>query len=212
VTLAAVFVPATDTTISSDQIVGLRVIRGGGTAGGGAGIVIKKVTSPVVFNTTNTIQTLLTLTLPSGLFLAGQILRIRCGGTILANSGTPTFTFTISYGGTTMFADTSTGFAADTDRRAWRLELDLVAQANNDQALNGSIAFGPTAALTQATTGVGEIAQPAAIANVQTNVAINGAAAVDSDAANRDLLVRVTMSVSNVNVETAMEYATAELV
>jgi hypothetical protein len=214
VVLAAVYVAAADTTIENDKITGLRVMRGGVSSGGGSSILLKKVTTPVVINTNNTIQTLFTLTIPAGLFAPGQIIRVRMGGTLLANSGTPTWTWTISYGGTTMFADVSTGFAADTDRRAWRLEFDLIAQGATftDQALNGSINYGSTAVVTAPATGVGDILAPAAIGNVQTSAAFNGAAAVDSDAADRDLLVRVTMSVSNVAVETAMEFASAELV
>jgi len=212
VVIAQVYVPAADTTIETTKIIDKRVMRGGAAAGGGAGIVVKKVTSAVTFNTTNAIQTLFTLTLPSGLFLAGQVLRVRMGGTLLANSGTPTWTFTISYGGTTMVADVSTGFVADTDRRAWRLEFDIVAQANNDQAVNGTLSMEATAVKTAATTGIAEFAGPAAIANTQLSAPFNGAAAVDSDAADRIVLVQVTMSVSNAAVETVMEYATAELV
>ena len=207
VVIAVVYVPANDTTINDNQITDARFLRQQGP------ITIAKVTSPVTFNTTLAIQTLLSVVLPSGLFLSGKTLRVRCGGTFLFNSGTPTLTFTIAYGGTTLFADVSIAGAVDADRGAWRMEFDLIAQANNDQALNGYITFSPVIAQRiPATTGVGDMLLSATAANANLQTPINGAAAVDSDAADRTLTVQETMSVSNVADEVLMEYATVELV
>lgn len=212
VVLAMVYVPANDTTISTNQITDLRIIRGGSANGGGAPILLKKVTTPVTFNTTSAIQTYFTLTVPSGMLLAGQIIHVECGGTILCNSGTPTFTLTISFGGTTMFADVTTAGAADADRIPWRLEFDLIGQGTSDQALNGQLHFGQLTAKTAPTTGVGEMLTPTAVANIQPAVPLNGSSAVNADTGNQDLLVRWTMSVSNAADEVSMEFATAQLV
>lgn len=200
VVLAAVYVPANDTTIETTKCVDMRVIRNQGP------IVIHKVTSPVTFNTTLAIQTYLTLTLPSGLFLAGKGLRVRAWGNYLSNSGTPTWTLTIAYGGTTMFADATATTAADTDRGSWYLAFDLTAQANNDQALGGVFYFQTPGTKTAPANGRGDLAVVSHVA-----APISGAAAVDSDAADRTLTVQMTMSVSNAAVETVMEGATVEL-
>lgn len=201
VVLAEVSVPAGATQITSSLIADLRVTR--------RLVTIAKETDGVTFNTTLAIQTYFSTTLPSGLLLAGRTLRVRCGGNYLSNSGSPTWTLTIAYGGTTLFADVTGAMSnADADRGAWRVEFDLIAQANNAQRLVGLASFQPGAGgiKNAPATGIGDLA-------VTTHVAapIRGTAAVDSDAADRLLTVQWTMSVSNVAVETVMDYATAEL-
>lgn len=199
VVLATVYVPATDTTIASNQIVDKRVIRQQGP------ITIAKVTSPVTFNNTNVIQTYLSVTIPSGLFLAARILRVRCHGNYLMNSGSPTISLRLSYGGTTMFDDTSGAYTADVDRGAWRLDVEIAAQANNDQALVGTWNAGVLGAKTAPTTGFGD--QGGSALGI-----FGGSAAVDSDAADRTLTVQFTMSVANAANEIVMEYAVVELI
>lgn len=200
VVIAVVYVPATDTAVDTAQIVDLRVMRTQGP------ITIAKQTTAVTFNTSLAQQTYFSVTLPSGLFLAGKSLHVRCGGSYLANSGAPIWTLQIDYGGTTMFSDAVGAMTLDADRGAWALDFTIQAQANADQALNGIASFQTPGAKT-ASTGTGDL-------GVVTSVVtpINGAAAVDSDAADRTLNVRWTMSVSNVADETVMEFATAELV
>jgi len=200
VVLAFIYVPATDTTIASIQITDARMIRSQGP------IVLKKTTTAVTNNTTSSIQTYFTLTVPNGLFLTGRQIRVRCGGNYLANSGTPTWTLTIAYGGTTMFADATGATTADADRGSWEVDFILNASGNATQTLSGLVTFQTPGAKTAAATGGGDLA-------VTTNIAtpIRGTAAVDSNAANRDLTVQWTMSVSNAADETVMEYAFAEL-
>lgn len=200
VVLAMVYVPANDTTISTNQITDKRIICE-------SQVTLKKTTTAVVFNNTAAIQTYFTITLPSGLFLAGKILRVRCGGSFLANSGTPTNTLTIAYGGTTIYADASTAATADADRIGWFLDFNLVAQANNDQALVGGLWFSLLAAKTAPTTG---IAGDFVSTHLSTPI-VGAALAVDSDAADRTLTVQWTMSVANAANETTMEFGVAEL-
>lgn len=202
VVLAAVYVPATDTTISTDQIVDLRVLVTAGPT------TIAKTTSPVSFNNTNAAQTYLSVVLPSGLFLSGKTLRVRCGGNYLSNSGTGTWTLTIAYGGTTLFADATGATTADADRGAWYLEFELVAQSNTSQKLSGLVSFQTPGAKTAPTTGTaGDLG-----ATTHVNTPLAGTASVDSDAADRTLSIQWTMSVANAAVETVMEFATVELV
>lgn len=202
VILAAVYVPANDTVIATSQITDMRVLRE-------TDIVVYKTTTAVTRNTTLTIQDLVSITIPSGMLAAaGRILRFRAGGTYLSNSGTPTWTFTISYGGTTFFADATAVTAADTDRKAWSIEFDLVHTASNAQYGNGKIFFQTPGTVTAPTTGIaGDLAVTTSVYTPFKTVA----GTVDSDAANRILLLQVTMSVSNASVETVLDYAYAEL-
>lgn len=200
VVLAVVYVPANDTTIAANQITDMRVLRTQGP------ITIHKVTSPVTFNTTSAIQTYLSLVVPNGLLLSTRGLRVRMGGNMLTNSGTPTMTLTIAYGGTTLYADASAALGASATRRAWSVTFDLIAQANNDQSLVGRAGI---SVATGATTGLGDAAGSG---GGVTGFDIGGSAAVDSDAADQTLTLQWTMSVSNAAVETVMELATVDLI
>lgn len=205
VVLCAVFVPANDTTISSDQITDLRVIRGNGPL-----VIYRTATAETTNTTAAAIEALNKansgVTIPSGLFLAGRTLRVRLGGNMLLNSGTPTVRVVVAYGGTTMFSDISAASTADADRAAWWLDFDITAQGNADQTLNGLLAMGIIAAKTAPTTGIGD-----AWSTAYNVAAVSGAAAVDSDAANWLLSVQITFSVSNVANELVVEYATVEI-
>lgn len=206
VVLAAVWVPANDTTISADQITDLRIDRGAGTAGGGAPILLKKSTTQVVFNNSSAQNTLATVTLPSGLFTTGQIVRLRAGGTILANNTTPTLRLVITYGGTTMFSDISGATTNDTDRLTWMVDLNLIAVSNSSQRLVGVAEIHILGAKTAPTTGTGDVWSTASHSNSFT-----GTASVDSDAGNRAFNVDWTMSVANASNEVTCDFMTAEL-
>lgn len=206
VLLWAVYVPANDTAIATSQAVDLRLLRSRGP------ICIYKTTTAETTNTTTAAIHLLNkagsgVVIPSGLFLAGRILRVRIGGNALLNSGTPTVTIVISYGGTTMFSDVSGTATADTDRTAWSFDFNIVAQANNDQSLNGIVMPGIIAAKTAATTGIGD-----AFSTAVNGGPVSGAAAVDSDAGDRTLAVTWTFNVSNAANEVVTEFATVEII
>lgn len=200
VVLAQIYVPATDTTIVSAQIVDRRMERKQGP------ITIFKDTTSVATNTTAAAVTVFTLVIPNGLFLTGKVIRVRCGGNFLHNSGTPTLTLTISYGGTTIYAGTSIATTNDADRMPWLSMFDLVSQANADQFLVGHMSF-QTGLSTPPATGIGALTG----AGGPITPAISGASAVDSDAADRTLLVTLTMSVSNVANEIVKEYGIATI-
>lgn len=199
VVLAAVYIPANDTTLEPDKFTDMRVMREQGP------IVLKKVTTPVIFNNTAVAQTYFTLTVPRILHVPGRQFRVRCGGTMLLNSGTPTVRLVFTYGGTTMFSDISGAAAADVDRNSWDIDVTLTIQGAADETLNGFVAMGIIAAKTAPTTGIGDAWSTASNIN-----SINGSAAVD-DSADRDFNVQMTMSVANAANEIAMEYAHAEL-
>ncbi len=212
VVIAVVYVPANDTAIATSQISDMRVIRGGANVGRGAPIIVHKTTTAETTNNSAAAIHVLKpsssgVSIPSGLFLAGQILRVRVGGNLLINSGTPTVTFIISYGGTTMFSDITAAWTADADRAAWFIDFQVTAQGTSDQALSGQFMLSPIAAKTAPTTGIGDVGSSACFVTP-----ISGSAAVDSDAANRLLAVTITMSVANAANEIVVETATVELI
>lgn len=204
VIIAAIYVPATTTAITAARITDMRVIRDR------HGIVLKRQTTLVTFNTTLAIQTYASLVCPSGMLTTGKILRVRCGGNYLSNSGTGTWTLTIAYGGTTMLATISAATVADTDRKGWYVEFELAHTNTNAQNLSGTVHFGTPGTVTQATTGIGNIGL--ATENTQAITSASGGTAVDSDAADRTLTIQWTMSVSNINAETVCNFATFEMV
>jgi hypothetical protein len=201
VVLAVVWVPAAASAVAAAQLVDLRVVRSLGP------LVLASRSTPVTFNNTAAIQTYASLTVPAGLLAAGRKLRVRAGGTYLSNSGTPTWTLTVSYGGTTLFADATAATTADADRGAWDLDVVLSAESLTVQDLVGTVRMQTPGAKTAPAAGVGDL-------SVTSNVVapIRGTAAVDSAAANRDLLIRWTMSVANAAVETVCEHAVFELI
>lgn len=209
VVIAAVYVPAGDTSIETTKCIDMRVFPN-------LPQIIKKVTTPVVVNNNNAIATYFSITLPSGLLVAGSILRVRCGGTYLYNAATqPTPILTINYGGSALWVDTGLLSTADADRGAWRLDFDLIAQANNDEELIGLgiMTNTLTAAHVPPTTGqAGNLVGSLAVANRPVSFEMAAALAVDSDAADRNLDIRWTMGgTSSASNEMTLEFATAEL-
>jgi len=206
VVIAQIYVGANDTSIGQSQIKDRRVFRYQGPT------LIYKTTTAETTNTTAAAVNILDKTnsgvsIPSGLLSAGKILRCRIGGDMLMNSGTPTVTLIITFGGTTLFSDvTSTGWTADTDRRAFFIEFDLAAESTVLQRLAGTYAFQGTAGYTAAATGLADIGGTS-----EQVGPLYGSAAVDADAANRILAVTMTMSVSNAADEIRVTSATLEL-
>lgn len=209
VVIGAVYVPASDTSIGASQITDLRVMRELGPI-----CIYKQTTAETTNNTSSAIHMLNSagsgLTIPNGLFLSGRVLRVKLWGNALINSGTPTLTLLVSYGGTTMFSDTSATTVADADRRVFAFEILISAQANNDQAMAifGGVNDWSTA-ITAPTTGLGDFWGVAG-SNETAQVGA-GSAAVDSDTANRVLAVTWTFSVANAANELVVEGATVEL-
>lgn len=205
VVLAVVYVPAADTSIETTKCIDMRMPPPRTT-------LIHKVTTARTVNNSSAANSIWGTppVLPSGLFLGGKILRVRAGGNMLVNSGTPTVRLQILYGGTTMYSFISAASVADADRAAWFLDFNLVAQGNSDQSLAGTwLLTDIVAARPTPTTGIGSWQTNNATA--EGPPAFSGAAAVDSDAGDRTLDVTITFSVANAANEFVCEYATVEL-
>jgi len=212
VVIASVYVPANDTAIGTSQIKDRRMLRERGP------ICIYKTTTAETTNNTSSAINILDKTnsgvsIPSGLFLAGRQLRVTIGGNLLVNSGTPTLTLTVIYGGTTMYTDATVVSVADATRRAFFLDAMVIAQGNSDQSLFGSLYLAPIdVAPGAATTGISGNLAFANTSNRLGTMPFGGAAAVDSDAANRTLQVQFTYNVANVANEVVVEGATVEII
>lgn len=199
VVLAAVYVPANDTTISSAQIVDMRCLRTLPT-------ILKKTSTAVTFTNTLAIQTYFTCTIPSGLLLAGRRLRFVCGGDHVWNgTGTRTVTVTVSYGGTTMFANVGAALTRSTTRFAWALDVDLTAVSNASQAATGKYIY--TIGAGAPTFGQGELGDAGKISGNP----FRGVASVDSDAGNRDFVLQLTMGSASTSNDISMKSAYLEL-
>lgn len=207
VAIAVVYVPAGATTIPTANITDMRVLVSQGP------IRIYKTVGPEVTNTTAAAIEALNkanagVTIPAGLMGQSMFkkLRVRLGGNMLLNSGTPTVRIAILFGGTVMFSDISGVSVADADRLAWFIDFEISSQGTSDQALSGRVSVSSLAAKTAPTTGIGDI-----WATVNNEGAISGASAVNADTANRLLSVQFTFNVSNAAVELVVEQASVEL-
>ena len=208
VVLAVVYVPANDTTIVAAQITDLRVAPPKPT-------IIYRTTTTETTNTAGTVELLNKansgVTIPSGLFLTGKILRVRMGGNMLLNSGTGTTNaIAIRYGAVTMFSNVETvAQAASTIRIAWFLDFDIAAQGNADQALSGVASFNDfTITRVAPAAGIGQLFQNNSA--FEQPPAFSGAGIADSDTADRLLSVLWTMT-SNAANEVVVKSATVEL-
>lgn len=205
VVIAFVYVPASDTSIETTKIIDKRVFPQFPIC------IFRQTTARAVNTSASAISIFASApSIPNGLFLAGRILRVRACGNFLVNSGTPTLRLIVSYGATTMFSDISSTLIADADRRPWVLDYDIIAQANNDQALIGTFSkVDPDIATTAPTTGIGD-AWPEATTN-EGEAVFGGSAAIDSDAGNNTLDTSFTFDVSNAANELVVEGITIEL-
>lgn len=208
VVLAIIYVPALLTTVVSGDITDMRVLRTQGP------ILIYKTTAAETTNTATTVELLnkanAGVTIPSGLFLNGRIIRVVMGGNMLLNSGTGVDQLDIRYGGTTMYNFSFPAQVASASRCAWWCHFDVVAQANADQSMAGTFQISSDPGSTRATpgTGIGVISQNTILTEGLSS--FSGSAAVDSDAANRLLSVLWTMA-SNAANEVVVEYASVEI-
>ena len=195
VVLGAVYVPANDTSIETTKIVDMRVMRSGPIP------IYKQTTQRVQANSGAEVSLFSNgsgLVIPSGLLLAGKVLRVRTGGNILHNTTTAmTIRVRVYYGGTLIFDDTGLtyGTTADADRQAWNLEFDLIAAADALQRMIGVWqSKGPTSVAPAV--GIGDIATDEILGNSPLTGPTAGIA-VDSDAADRTLNVTFLMSAAN---------------
>ena len=165
-------------------------------------------TTAVTFNNNNSIQTYVTYTVAQNGLVAGDILRLNCGGNYLNNTGTSTYTitFAISFGATTVFADTTGSLTSDADRGAWSLDCDFAYVSNSSQVMVGVFNLQTPGAKTGATSpSIGDL-------SVATHICspFRGTSAINITSGSAALAVKATMSVANANMELVCDYAVIE--
>lgn len=208
VVIAAVYIPAADTSIETTKITDMRMLRERGPL-----CIHKETASKTQANSAAAVSIFNAApSIPNGLFLSGRQLRVRAFGNVLHNTTTAmTLTVAISYGGTNLFSDAtaSYGATADADRQPWFLDFTITAQANNNQRMGGFFkAMGPT--ITNST-GIGDIGVDEILANSPIGSATGGIT-VDSDADNRTLDIQFTMSNANASHDWVCQGITVELI
>jgi len=208
VVIAMVYVPANNTVVKTTQIIDKRIVAPRPVT------IFRRTTADVTNNTAVAIEALNKggsgVSIPSGLFTTGAIIRTRMGGDWLVNVAA-TIRFAVLFGGTVMYNDISASGVADADRRAWFVEFDLVANNNTAQSMCGHAQFGEIQTLVTApTTGIGDVWGAAAVGEAPTPFC--GSAGVDATAANRLISVQMTFNTASTSAEVISKYATVKLV
>lgn len=138
--------------------------------------VLNKTTTDTVITGAGPGNTL-SYAVPGGTLSTDKILRVKLSGRWLNGSGgTRSVTIAVSYGGTTMWSDTSPALANNVDV-GWYMEMDLVANGSTtSQKLVGHVEIGDTGTTTTGLSGnlaTDEILSTAII--IGNNAAINSA-------------------------------------
>lgn len=165
--------------------------------------------STVSTNTTNTIFDLLNYSVPANAMGANGFVKFLITGNILQNQATgTTYTITVVFGGTTLFADATAAIAQSASRMPMWIEgIVFNKNATNAQGFDGNVRIGDQGG---ATTGIGDISDDEVI-GCDSNADSEGAdSAIDTTAAVT-LQVRMTMSVSNAAVETRVKHKSVEV-
>lgn len=135
VVLAAVYVPANDTAINTNQIVDKRV-----TVSPHGAILASKTSDTTVSNTT-TETILATFTVPAGLLAAGDMVRTELEGTYINNSGAGmSFSFPLQFGASNIASGLIvTTTSASTGR--WKADALLGVESTTAQRIGSAVHF-----------------------------------------------------------------------
>jgi hypothetical protein len=151
-------------------------------------------------------QTVYGFNLVGGDLTATKKLRVTLRGTILANSGTPTFTFRVKLGATTLWGDISVGLGAMATRAAFMLDFILAnLNVTNSQAMLGMFSISNRAAAASVA-GIGDIGATG------LGTGMIGGVATEDTTSTLAVAVTVVMSVNNAAVEVLRQIAFAELI
>ena len=128
-------------------------------------------------------------TVPGGTLGTDKVLRLQLQGRWENTTGSNrTVTIAVSYGGTTMWADTSPNLAANRDT-GWDIELRLAANSSTtSQTLNGRVMIGGTGGVNSGLTG------DLATDEITSNAILTGNNSAVNSATNQLLNVTVTFN------------------
>lgn len=157
-------------------------------------------------NTTNAEQNMLNYTVTGGSMCVNGSVEFKITGYILANSGSPTYTFKIKFGGTTMYQGVTAAFGASATKIPFRIEGEIFNKnATNAQGASAMILINDT---TATTTGIGDIGSAGTVESVFDS---EGADTTKDTTTDQVLLVTVTMSVNNSAVHTVVKHTKVEV-
>lgn len=161
------------------------------------------------FNTTASETTLYTVTVPANSMGANGVVHMVIHGYYKNNSaGTDTFRLRIKFGGTTWYSDLTAAFANNADLHPFTYDIRVGnLNATNAQWVTGTLFmnFGT------ATTGIGDIKTIGA-GQIGGVVASDPTSAPNIDTSSAQaLLVSITHTTSDANIETSRRYAYCEV-
>lgn len=152
-------------------------------------------------------NTIFTHTIPANVLETTRGLKFEMAFDLLMNSGSPTLRIRVKFGATTLWDGVTTTFGTSSTRMPGWFEFMMGNQsANNSQGGSGYIYIN-NETTTGVTTGIGSIDDDEATLGVGS---FAGTSSVDTTA-NRDFVVTIQMSVSNVAVEFRKFIATLTL-
>lgn len=203
--LAAVYVPANDTAITTPQIIDKRVELHGLVP-----LVINRDDTVAGPNNVTTEVSLYTYGVKAGLLGTESALRCTLYGSWLINSNAATITLRIKFGATTLYQDVTASQALDADEAAFMISFILLNTATNAQKLNGYIHGGNRVA---ATTGFGDLLTlDGAAGNIGWSNPIQGVAGAVDTTADATLDVTAQLSAAGASNRFEKRMALLELI
>lgn len=147
------------------------------------------------------------VTIPANTMGPTGILRVRIFGDFLQNdAAAPTFTWTVTFGATTVYAMATSGLGADVDRGVLWVDIELAnTGVANGQIMSGMVVMG---ARGTPTTGIGSLQAPTTM--VSSGGYIGGSAAEDTSGP-QDIAVSMTMSAAAATACVRLQQASVEL-
>lgn len=160
--------------------------------------------------------TMFTKTITGGDMSTNKLLRLTAIGDYLNNTGAGrTFEMKVKFGGTTIYDETSSSITAYSDRRPWRLQLELGNLGSaSSQFMTGQLRLGsaPAAGVGPAT-GIGVITD-ATTAGANTEMlgvfSSNGTHSI-ATSSNQDLVVTIQHSTNSASLSWRLRYAILEI-
>jgi len=157
-------------------------------------------------NTTSAETDMLNYTLAGDSLCVNGSIEFKVTGYILANSGSPTYTFKIKFGGTTMYQGVTAAFGASATKIPFRIEGEIFNKnATNAQGCSASVEINDT---TATTTGIGDIGSAG---TVVVPVDSEGADTTKDTTIDQAVQITVTMSVNNSAVHTVVKHTKVEV-
>ena len=178
-------------------------LSGGTLTASGGGTVLNKSTIDGVITATGPSNTY-SFVVPGGTLGVDGILRLSMRGLWANGSGANrTVTIAVSYGGTTMYSDTSANLSAG-NNTGWDIQLSLCANnSTSSQKLNGTINIGATSAVS-----IGQTGDIATGTNISRGILVGNNAAIDSTIGQT---LAVTVTFNGASITWTKQFHTLEI-